>query len=195
MKGIEKLTFITDEQRKQLIQSAQYYKRFAGVYFEIRSVDEPIKSISVIGTDTETIYIRIKVYQLRSELKKFLTEKELVERGVEVFGEILPTSKDETISLSKSYPENENRAVYSLLTENGRFTIDQSFFAIPCRLENVMSIDFIRRKKEEHDLLDVDLARLLNIRPENISRVMNGNRGLTKLGEAAFYYLFKYLEK
>lgn len=151
MKGIEKITFITDEQRNLLIQSARQYKRFARINIEV--VDITDRTLS------------IKIRQMENQTDKYLSEKDLTKRASEVFEDVIPIN-------------------YEL-----------NIVAVPFKPINKVNLDYINQKKEELGLTDVDLSRLLNIRQENISRLMNGNRGLTKLGEAAFYYLFKYLEK
>lgn len=151
MKGIEKITFITDEQRDLLIQSARQYKRFSRINIEVVNITERTLSI--------------KIRQMENQTDKYLSEKDLTKRASEVFEDVIPIN-------------------YEL-----------NIVAVPFKHINKVNLDYINQKKEELGLTDVDLSRLLNIRQENISRLMNGNRGLTKLGEAAFYYLFKYLEK
>ena len=151
MKGIEKITFITDEQRDLLIQSARQYKRYVRIYIEVVDIIE------------HTLYIKIK--QMENQTDKYLSAKDLTKRALEVFEGVIPVG-------------------YEL-----------NIVAVPLKPISEVDLDYINKKKEELGLSDVDLSRLLNIRPENISRLMNGKRGLTKLGEAAFYYLFKYLEK
>lgn len=151
MKGIEKLSFITDEQKELLIQSAIQYKRFARIYIEVVDLEERL--------------LTIKIRQMESHTDKYLSAKDLKKRAVEVFEGIVSTG-------------------YEL-----------NIIAVPLKPISEVNLAYINQKKEELGLSDVDLSRLLNIRPENISRLMNSKRGLTKLGEAAFYYLFKYLEK
>lgn len=151
MKGIEKLTHITDEQRKLLIHSAKQYKRFARIYFEILEVTPD--SVSV------------KIKQLEGPAEKYLSAKDLTQRALEVFEGMIPV--------------------------DWKFNVR----AVPFKFLQVVDADYINSRKEDLGLTDVDMARLLDVRPENLSRILSDNRGLTKLGKAAFYYLFKYLEK
>lgn len=151
MKGVEKLTHITKEQREKLIHSANQYKRFARIYIEVLDVEETI--------------VTVKVSQQENKTEKYLSAKELKERVQEVFEGCLPSCWGLEIR------------------------------AVPFKFLNIITIDYIREKQEELGLSDIDLSRLLGVRRENISRIFNDKRGLTKLGKAAFYYLFKYLEK
>ena len=151
MKGIEKLTQITDEQRKLLAHSANQYKRFARIYIEVLGVKETT--------------VTVKVSQQENNTEKYLSAKELKERVHEVFEGCLPSGWDLEVR------------------------------AVPFRFLEVITIEYIREKQTELGLSDIDLSRLLGVRRENLSRIFNDKRGLTKLGKAAFYYLFKYLEK
>ena len=76
MKGIELLSFLSDEQRKMLEASENNYKRYARIYFQIISYrnDELI----------------VKVWQMENPAQKYLTTKELVDRAKGVFEGILP---------------------------------------------------------------------------------------------------------
>lgn len=151
MKGIEKLTHITDEQRKLLIHSARQYKRFARIYFEVLEVTPDSMSV--------------KIKQLEGPTEKYLSAKDLTHRALEVFEGMIPV--------------------------DWQFNVR----AVPFKFLQVVDVDYINSRKEGLGLTDVDMARLLDVRPENLSRILSDNRGLTKLGKAAFYYLFKYLEK
>lgn len=151
MKGIEKLTHITDEQRKLLVQSASQYKRFARIYFEV---------LEVKGT-----FVSVKVKQMESPTERYLSAKDLTQRAQEVFEGLIPV--------------------------DWKFSVR----AVPFKFLQVVDVDYINSRKEALGLTDVDLSRLLDVRPENLSKILSDNRGLTKLGKAAFYYLFKYLEK
>ena len=151
MKGIEKLTFITDEQRKKLIHSAAQYKRYARIYIEIIEVSET--SVSV------------KIKQMESQVGRYLSAKDLTDRALEVFEGIIPVGWYINVR------------------------------AVPFKFLEVINSDYINKRKNELGLTDVELSRLLDVRPENLSKILSDNRGLTKLGKAAFYYLFKYLEK
>lgn len=151
MIGIEKLTFASNEQIEELLQSANQYKRFSRVYFEILTVENNI--------------INVKVTQQESALEKYLSAKELEERTIEVFSKVVPL--DWNLSIASS--------PYLCLKE--------------------VDIEYINKKKDELGLTVEDLSRYLNIRPENINRILTNKRGISKLKTAAFYYLFKYLEK
>ena len=76
MRGIEKLTHLTDEQKEKLIHSANQYERFARIYFEVLDVKD--KTVSV------------KIYQLENNLEKYLPAKELKARAMEVFEGYIP---------------------------------------------------------------------------------------------------------
>ena len=68
-----------------------------------------------------------------------------------------------------------------------------SIQAHPFKFLNVVTADYINQQSEALGLSHIELARLLNMRPENLTRIMEDRKGLTKLGKAALYYLFKYL--
>ncbi|SFD85406.1 hypothetical protein [Thermophagus xiamenensis] len=76
MRGIEKLTHLTEDQKERLIYSANQYERFARIYFEVLDVKD--KTVS------------IKIYQLENNLEKYLPAKELKERALEVFKGCIP---------------------------------------------------------------------------------------------------------
>jgi antitoxin component HigA of HigAB toxin-antitoxin module len=77
MKGIELLPFLSNEQKELLETSAQNYKRFARVYFQILE----------FSSNTAVV----KVWQLDNHAEHYLTAKELIERTKEVFGkDVLP---------------------------------------------------------------------------------------------------------
>lgn len=171
MKGIEKLTFITDEQRELLMQSASQYKRHARIYFEVVSVEDYQRQEG--GIKVNTIKALVKVSQLDRAPKKQLTAAELEERAIEVFAGL-------------KWPAT----VKGVYASYGCY-----FVVVPFKAEDVVDIAYVQLKKEELGLTDADLSRLLNIGQENISRVLNEKRGLSKFGQAAFYYLFKSLEK
>jgi antitoxin component HigA of HigAB toxin-antitoxin module len=78
MKGFELLPFLTEEQRKLLETSANNYKRFARVYFQILEFSNNA--------------VVVKVWQLENPTKRYLKSKELIDRTKEVFGsDILPS--------------------------------------------------------------------------------------------------------
>lgn len=85
MKGIEKLTFASTEQLDQLLHSANQYKRFSRVSFEVLTVEN--SSINVMVTQQE------------SELDKYLTAKELTERTTEVFSKVVPSDWELSIKV------------------------------------------------------------------------------------------------
>lgn len=151
MKGLEKLTHITEEQRTLLHQSALQYKKHARIYFEI---------LEVKGTS-----VSVKVKQMESPTERYLPAKELTARALEVFEGMIPNEWNLSIR------------------------------AVPFKFLEVIDVDYINQRKTALGLSDVELSRLLDVRPENLSKILSDNRGLTKLGKAAFYYLFKYLEK
>lgn len=78
MKGIEKLTFASTEQLDQLLHSANQYKRFSRVSLEVLTV--------------ENSSVNVKVTQQESEVNKYLTAKELIERTEEVFSKVVPSN-------------------------------------------------------------------------------------------------------
>ena len=152
MKGIELFPFLTKEQRKLLETSERNYKRFARVYFQILSFD-----------GKEAV---IKAWQLQNEAKKYLSEKELIERTQAVFDGIIPAEAKIRV-----------RPV--------------SFGTIDL---NRFSIDIIEEKMQELGLKPKDLVHLLNINKSSLSLMLSKERGLTKPSKAMFYYLFKYME-
>lgn len=150
MKGIEKLTFASTEQIDELLHSANQYKRFVRVYFEILTVEDNI--------------INVKVTQQESALEKYLSAKELKERTIEVFSNVVPLDWNLFIVPSP----------YLFLKE--------------------VDIDYVNKKKDELGLTVEDLSRYFSIRPQNMDRILTNKRKLSKFSKAAFYYLFKYLE-
>ncbi|MGQ1890577.1 hypothetical protein ACT29H_09065 [Thermophagus sp. OGC60D27] len=151
MKGIEKLTHLTTEQREKLIHSANQYKRLARIYIEV--------------LDVENKEVTIKIFQLENKAEKYLPGKDLKQRAQEVFEGCMPEGWE--INL----------------------------IAVPYKFLDQITLESIREKQKELGLTDTNMARLLNIRKENMSRIMNGKRGLTQWQKSAFYYLFKWLEK
>lgn len=112
--------------------------------------------------------VKIKVHQKENPAEKYLNRDELIDRAKEVFAGIIPSEWD------------------------------MSFVSVPYKGElDSVDLGYIERKKTELGLSDIDLSRMLDIRKENLSRILsqNNERDLTKWHKAAFYYLFKSLEK
>jgi hypothetical protein len=109
--------------------------------------------------------VDIKVNQSPNPAEKYLSAKDLTERANEVFKGAIP--------------------------EDYSFRV----IAVPYKFLDIVDLEYINNKKEELGLADIELSRLLDIRKENLSRLLNDKRGLTKWHKAAFYYLFKNLEK
>ena len=149
MKGIDKLPHLTSGQKEDLLHSAEQYKRFARVEFEV---------LEVAGQN-----ITVSVAQSEYKGGRYLSAKELKERTAEVF---------------KGLPADTQLSIQ----------------AHPFKFLNVVTADYINQQSEALGLSHTELARLLDMRPENLTRIMEDRKGLTKLGKAAFYYLFKYLE-
>ena len=149
MKGIDKLPYLTSSHKENLLHSAEQYKRFARVEFEV---------LEVAGQN-----ITVRVTQSEYEGGRYLSAKELTERAAEVF---------------KDLPAGTQLIIQ----------------AHPVKFLNVVTADYINQQIEALGLSHTELARLLNMRPENLTRILADKMGLTKLGKAAFYYLFKYLE-
>jgi DNA-binding MarR family transcriptional regulator len=78
MKGIELLSFLTQEQKRILLNSEQNYKRFARIYFSV-----------IQATENEIV---VKVWQDENEAGKYLSAKELIDRVKEMFTGILPVN-------------------------------------------------------------------------------------------------------
>lgn len=108
--------------------------------------------------------VSMKIFQLENNAERYLSAKELKSRALEVFNGVIPDQWNLNVR------------------------------AVPFKFLEVIDTDYIHKKKAELHLSDVDLCRLLDVRPENMSKILSDKRGLTKLGKAAFYYLFKYLE-
>lgn len=149
MKGINKLPQLTSGQKEDLLHSAEQYKRFARMEFEV---------LEVSGQN-----VTVRVAQSEYKGGRYLSAKELKERTAEVF---------------KGLPAGTQLNIQ----------------AHPFKFLNVVTADYINQQIEALGLSHIELARLLNMRPENLTRIMEDRKGLTKLGKAAFYYLFKYLE-
>ncbi|MDR1553345.1 MAG: hypothetical protein LBS69_07785 [Prevotellaceae bacterium] len=152
MKGIEMLPFLTKEQKELLETSERNYKRFARVYFQILSISE-----------NEAI---VKVWQLENQAKRYLSEKELIDRTKAVFERILP----ESVQLHV-------RPVAFDRVELNNFSITD-----------------VEVKMNRLGLKPKDLVHLLNINKSQLSLILNKERGLTKSSKAMLYYMFKYIE-
>jgi hypothetical protein len=151
MKGLEKLTWLSGSQKALLKRSAQMYKQHARIYFEVLNAKDQ--------------QVDIKVNQLPNPVEKYLSAKDLTEKGNEVFENTIP--------------------------EGYSFRV----IAVPYKFLDIVDLNFINKRKKELGLTDIELSRLLDIRKENLSRLLNDKRGLTKWHKAAFYYLFKSLDK
>lgn len=73
MTGLDKLNFLTSDQREQILLSEKNYKRFARIYFRVHEYNEKRKDVTV------------KVWQDRNVSGKYLSVEELRERAREVF--------------------------------------------------------------------------------------------------------------
>ena len=76
MKGIELVSFLTDDQKKLLEVSEINYKRYGRIYISIVSFNGNI--------------LVVKISQKENEAQKYLRAKELRERAKEVFKGIIP---------------------------------------------------------------------------------------------------------
>jgi transcriptional regulator with AAA-type ATPase domain len=152
MKNIEFLTFLTKEQVETLKLSAQNYLRFARIH------------ITIVSYNNSEIVV--KIWQTENNAEKYLTTKELIERGKEVFTGIAPAG------------------------------IKIHFRPIPFKEDSLESInaEWVNNQLENHSLKARDLVKLLNIDKGTLSRTLSSD-GMTKSSKAMFYYLFKYLEK
>ncbi|NDV56937.1 hypothetical protein [Bacteroides sp. 519] len=77
MKGIEKLSFLTPENKNRLFTSERLYRQHARIEFEVLNFDD---------TSNEVI---IKVWQNENVMERYLEPKELISRTKEVF-DIVP---------------------------------------------------------------------------------------------------------
>lgn len=153
MKGVELLPFLTKEQKELLETSYANYKRMARIYFEVLEFSNDA--------------IVVKVWQMENPIKRYLSQKELVDRVRDVFnGDVVP----------------ENIKVHVR--------------AIPFEKMELISfsIEKVNEKMEKLGLKPKDVARLLNLDKSSLSELLSGNRSLTKSHKAMFFYLFKYLE-
>jgi hypothetical protein len=151
MKGIELLTFLDKKKAELLKLSAQNYKRFARIYFAITS-----------ATENEVI---VKIWQEENVMGRYLNAKELIDRGKEVFKDILPD------------------------------TMKVHFRPIPYKIDSLVNVtqEYVYVQMEKFNLRSKDLVKLLNIDKGTLSRTLSSN-ALTKSSKAMFYYVFKYLE-
>lgn len=76
MKGIELLSFLTDDQKKLLDVSEINYKRYGRIYISIVSFNGSM--------------LVVKISQKENEAQKYLSAKELRERAKDVFEGIVP---------------------------------------------------------------------------------------------------------
>jgi hypothetical protein len=151
MKNIELLNFLNKEQIETLKLSAQNYLRFARIYFTIISYQ-----------NNELI---VKIWQKENVAGKYLTAKELIDRGKEVFTGIVPEG------------------------------IKIHFRPIAFKEDTLetVSTEWVSEKMEKHSLKPTDLVKLLNIDKSTLSRTLS-SKSMTKSTKAMFFYLFKYLE-
>lgn len=151
MKGLELLTFLTKEQKEKLELSALNYKRFARIYIVVASYSA-----------NEVI---IKIWQEENTAGKYLTSKELVERGKEVFAGMIPEG------------------------------VKIHFRPIAYKREALDKVDsvFVEKQMERFNLQAKDLVKLLDIDKSTLSRTLSSEE-MTKSTKAMFYYLFKYIE-
>lgn len=78
MKGIELLSFLTDDQKKLLEVSEINYKRYGRIYISIVSFNGSV--------------LVVKISQKDNEAQKYLSAKELRERAKDVFEGIVPSN-------------------------------------------------------------------------------------------------------
>ena len=140
MKGIDKLPYLTSSHKENLLHSAEQYKRFARVEFEV---------LEVSGQNTI-----VRVAQSEYEGGRYLSTKKLKERAAEVF---------------KDFPAGTQLSIQ----------------AHPFKFLN----RYINQQIEALGLSHTELARLLDMRTENLTRIMEDRKGLTKLGKAVYYSL------
>ena len=67
-----------------------------------------------------------------------------------------------------------------------------SIQAHPFKFLNVVTADYINQQIEAFGLSHTELVRLLDMRPENLTRIMEDRKGLTKLGKAVYYPFLYY---
>ena len=152
MKGIEKLDFLTEDQKTLLENSALQYRRFARIYIEV--------------IDNLDGQVTLKIQQKENPTGNYLNRDELLDRLTSAFEGMIPEGIKVTLR------------------------------AIPFKGElDLVDLEYVEQKKVELGLKDADLSRMLNIRKDNLSVILNSHRGLTKWQKAAFYYLFKTFEK
>lgn len=58
-----------------------------------------------------------------------------------------------------------------------------------------MDIDVVRNKMKDHNLTQIALSKLLGIDTVSLNKLVTGDRQLTKIHKALFFYLFKTLDK
>ena len=165
MKGIEKLTFITDEQKALLLESAKQYKRHARIYFEVESVGKIF---------SKPLSISIKVTQKKNQYGKYLSELELADRASEVFFDI-----------TKKYAE--------IMSINTHLNINTEAYN-PEDEEKEIDSKFILNKMVEFNLSDEDLSKLLDLNIYHIRKIIWSKEKLPKIAKSAIKYLFLYLE-
>lgn len=116
--------------------------------------------------DVQDERVCVKVQQRENNLERYLNREELLERASKVFEGVLPEG----------------------------WIIE--YVCIPFQLDlGYVDLGYIVQNKSRFGLTDTDLANLLDIKKENLSRILSENspRELTKWHKAAFYYLFKSL--
>lgn len=150
MRNTELLTFLSKEQIERIILLSENYTRTEHIYFDIKSFN-----------DNELV---VKIVQKENSTGMYLTTKELIDRGKQIFSEI----GNNIIIHFRPIP----------------FKVDS--------LEKV-DADWVSIQLDKYSLRIKDLVKLLNIDKSSLSRLLSGD-SMTKSSKAMFYYLFKYLE-
>lgn len=135
-----------------IVNSIQNYIRHAKVYVDLLEVDD------------DSITIRIEQKELVNS--KLLTQKELIDRGKNIFQDI-----------SNDYKIN----VRALTYKGG--------------LHKEMTVQYIKDEMEKRNLKLAHLVLYLGIDKSMLSKVLNKDTPLTGFQKAAFHYLFKWMDE
>ena len=154
IKAIHKIRqMLTEEQVDKLERLALQYQRYSRIFFKVVSVDKE-----------EKILI-LSVYQEKSPLENYLTDKELRERAQELFSPFF-----------EGYTLNIGATIY---TESPAEEVTP---------------EWIQERMNRYKVGGKQLVKDLGIAKAEISALINGHREMGIRTKGLFYYYFKYKE-
>lgn len=148
-----KLLPVSEDRRERLQQFSAQYQRHAGIFFKVLEVE------------TEKMEIVVRLVQKRNSQDKYLTQKELVDRGKDLFDGEIPSEYK----------------IHFRAIEYKPMEID------------VVDSEWIKSQMKIYDLQNKDLVQALGVDRFVISKIVNGSKEVNSFQRSAFYYYFKCL--